>query len=147
MRPSTDHEHGLNWKAGMPLMKQDVSHHLAGVGGSLICGSPVLEEDHGLYLVKTLHRVMAEGIVCDDPAVKANSRRTRTRRIVYPMFAGMDSNHLLGKRTGRSDARLRHPIAIGALTRWASSLAVHGASTLTVKFAPCSEAAPFPRLV
>ena len=71
-----DYNHGPNWRAGLPLMEQDVSHHLAYfsglfASGRLIGGGPILEENRGMYLVKTPHRAMAEGIVRDDPAVQA----------------------------------------------------------------------------
>ena len=71
-----DYEHGPNWRAGLPLMEQDVSHHLAYVSGlfasgRLIGGGPILEKNRGMYLIKTPHRAMAEGIVRDDPAVQA----------------------------------------------------------------------------
>ncbi len=71
-----DYNHGPNWKTDVPLMDQDVSHHLSYVtglfaSGRLIGGGPVVEENRGMYLIKTPHRAMAEGIVQADPAVKA----------------------------------------------------------------------------
>ncbi len=80
-----DYGHGPSWVEGLSLMEQDVAQHLSYIqglfaAGRLIGGGPVLEEDRGMYLVKTPHRAMARGIVAADPAVRSGVFDVKIRR-------------------------------------------------------------------
>jgi uncharacterized protein YciI len=70
---------GPKWKAGKPLLEQDVTQHLAYVGkafgkGQLLAGGPV-DAHQGRYVISAADMAAALAWVAADPAVKADTFR------------------------------------------------------------------------